>query len=93
MPLMTYPVVEVMRISRVLLRLPQITTLHSLNDALGAINMHVTAAEEGPPATVEWAVRDGRSLYRFHDHMVRRLLSPLKSLKFITYDDHLVQRV
>lgn len=48
----------------------QITTLQSLNDALGPINMHVTVVEEGPLASVEWAVRDGRSLFRFHDHMV-----------------------
>lgn len=52
----------------------QITTLQSLNDALSGINMQVTAAEEGPLANVDWVVRDGRSLFRFHDDMVRRAL-------------------
>ena len=47
------------------------TTLASLNDALQPINMAVTGAEEGPVAQVEWSVRDGRSLYRFTDDMVR----------------------
>ncbi len=49
----------------------QVTTLASLNDALAPINMAVTGAEEGPVAQVEWSVRDGRSLYRFTDDMVR----------------------
>jgi len=48
-----------------------VTTLASLNDALQPINMAVTGAEEGPVAQVEWSVRDGRSLYRFTDDMVR----------------------
>ena len=47
------------------------TTLASLNDALRPINMAVMGAEDGPLAQVEWSVRDGRSLYRFTDDMVR----------------------
>ena len=47
------------------------TTLASLNDALQPINMEVMGAEDGPVAQVEWSVRDGRSLYRFTDDMVR----------------------
>ncbi len=47
------------------------TTLASLNDALKPINMEVAGAQEGSVAQVEWSVRDGRSLYRFTDDMVR----------------------
>ena len=47
------------------------TTLASLNDALKPINMEVRGAEDGPVSQVEWSVRDGRSLYRFTDDMVR----------------------
>lgn len=49
----------------------QITILQSLNDALAPIHMEVSATTAGPPGEADWAVRDGRSLTRFTDDMVR----------------------